>query len=249
MADVVDLLKEYGAPAVAFLSPASGAVLAFSGLIEVPLDLRLILIGMFDLATAACVVLALTPTLVRNIKGFNRQPAKPRFFRPAVVGKILLILVTCVAAVVLLRITLTYHNILLSQTTNAEDARVGTIELVPSHFSTNVTIILSTPQPNVRILDLKLQGCGTDPINTPNIQDPTDFSATIHLYGFKTPQKFCAPYRLSDAADRLTAAVTTTVSNIEVLRDDRMRMYQKHEWFFGGVLCVLALVYFSYRYS
>src|SRR5258708_10131542 len=134
----------------------------------------------------------------------------------------------------------------LSQITDGGDDRVGRIELKPSHFATGVTLVLSTHQPDVRILDLRPQGCGADPINTPNIQDPTDFSATIRLYGFRTSQKFCIPYRLSDRAELLNVAVTPMNSNIEVLRDQRVHEYQEIVCFSGGGLCLLSLVFFSY---
>ena len=122
------------------------------------------------------------------------------------------------------------------------------IELQPSHFPTDLTLILSTPQPDVRILDLRPQGCGDDPINTPNMQDLTDFSAIIYLGRFEPSQRFCISYRLSSRAELLNIAVRTTVSYMEVLSYKRLHDYQKKVYYFGGVLLLFALLFFYCRY-
>lgn|ERR1700682_2800995 len=246
MSNYLDSLKKNWDVAAAVFGFASSSLLTFRSLVDMPLDARLIFIGVFGVIMVAFVVVAVTRAPARGM-GFASQPIKARPSRLAIAGKIVLILLICAVAVFLLQLTVTYHNICFSQTTDSRDVTVGTIEVQPSHFPADLTLILSTPQPDVRILDLHPQGCGDDPINTPNMQDPNDFSAIIHLYRFKTSQKFCLSYHLSDRADRLNIAVTTTVSNIEVLRDDRVRLYRKRVCSFGGALCLIALVFFSYR--
>jgi hypothetical protein len=249
MASMGDRLIAYWKQASAFTTIAASALLTFSGLIDVPLDLRLFLVGVFGATFTVFFVLSLGPASTQGVAGFGVQTPRQRFRRLVIVGKIAVVLLACAVAMGLLHFTLTFHDISLSQTTNERDTRAGTITLVPSHLATDVTMTFATPQPNVHILDLDPQDCGAAPISNPNIQDPTEFSETLHLFGFKTPQRLCIPYRLSDRADRLKAVAIPAVSSIDVLSDGQMESYQMMFFVFGGILCVFALLLFFFRYS
>ncbi len=250
MSDLGDILKKNWDAAAAIVGFTSSALLTFRSLVEMPLDFRLILIGVFGSVMVALLVVTLTRPPARSGAGFTSKeaanPAGPRVVKAA---KIVLILLAGALAVFLLRLTVTYHVIHLNQRADTDPA-VGGIELQPSHFPTDVTINLSTPQPDVRILDWSFKNCraSDDPVDPPNIQNETEFGITIHLYKFKTSQRFCIFYRLSDRAERLT--VNAATPSIEVLRDNRVSAYQKSILlYFGGGLCLFAVVFFSYRCS
>jgi len=237
----------YWKQACTLMSMAASVVLAFSKLLDVPIVLRLGLVAACGGIFTAFIVASIP---VRDrLAGFSGPSTRPRFYWSVVLVKIMLVLIVSAGVVGLLLWTLTFHDIRLSQATNERDARSGTINLVPSHFATDVSVFLSTPQPDVQILSLSPQDCGKAHIGHPNIQDQTEFSATLHLYEFKTPQQLCMLYRLSDRADRLQAIAIPRASNMDVVSDSEMESYQVKFIIFGVILCALDLLWLSFRYS
>jgi hypothetical protein len=75
LADYMDTLKNYWKLGAAVFSFASGAVGTFLKLIDIPLDARLIPIGVFGVIMVGFVVAALTPAPARAINGFKSQVA------------------------------------------------------------------------------------------------------------------------------------------------------------------------------
>jgi len=248
-----DYVKKNWPIAIAVLAAAPSALATYLNLIAMPLLMRLLIICASAFIVVTFVVIALTSIPARGIGGFGSEPAKRHKFGLASACEVVLILAICAGAVYLLTYTVTYHNITLNQTTVRREPTAGMIELRPSYVPADVTLILSTPQPDVRILDVRPQGCGDDPINAVNIQDLNDFSATIRVDEFKQSQKLCVPYRLSGRADHLSIRAKATmketkVSYMEILNNDRIGMYNQRVYVFGGVLCLFALGLFFLRF-
>jgi hypothetical protein len=214
-----------------------------------PLHIRLTVVGAASVAMVNLFAVALSPPPEGMAVGFLSSALRSTSVWP-ITGKFVTVIVACLLAIFLLRTTVMYHNLSLARDLNKSDPNAAEIELRPSNFVTAVTLVLSTPQPDVRILDLKPGSCGEDPIAPlPNMEDPNDFSVTFHLFRFKPLQRLCVDYRLSDVAERLSISATTDLPYVDVLRDDRVSMIYAKIWCFGGILCLLALLLLSYRCS
>jgi hypothetical protein len=248
MANKSDVVIAYVAGISALVTPIANSVLTFSRLIDIPLVLRLVLVSVFGATFTLCVVLMLTAPVDHHVTGFGKNRAKPRFRRFVIFGKMLVVVLACGAVVALFNWTVTFHDMRLSQTVDAQDARAGKVELVPSHFASNVTMTLSTRQPNVKV-KLAPRECGDTPLSSPNIEDQTDFGATYHLFEFKTPQRFCIAYRLLGRAEPPRAVAVPAVANVDVLTDRQVGSFRGISYAFGGILCAGSFLLFCYRYS
>jgi hypothetical protein len=248
MSDFSENLKTSWDIALAVIGAVFAALTTFvRGFADFPLEMRLLTVAAFDIVMVAFVLISLSrsPERPRSYPG-SQPPEKQSSLRVA--GRIFLIVLACAASVLLLQTTLTYHNIRLSRIYDPNDQFAGRIQLFPSHFATDLKLVLSTPQP-VSIVSWRFENCRPgDPLRPPNIRDETDYGATIRLFGFQASQTFCIPYRLSDTANKLELNPESK-PYVEILTDDRVRYYRNRIWYFGGALCLLASLYFSSRSS
>lgn len=249
MPKIWDTLNEMWPGVATLLGAASSALLTFRNLIDMPLNIRLAMVGCTGIVMVALLVVALSPPPERRRAGYIwTSSGRPSV--PGIILKVVLILAACSLAIFLVRETVTYHNLVLSQHFNADDPQSGEVQLQPSHFVTAVTLTFDTHQPDVRILGVEPRDCGEERLaQRPDMKDLSDFSVTFYLTKFRAAQKFCIPYRLSQKADQLHLVATPDLPDVEALSDERVAAHYKLIWYFGGILCLLALLFFSYRCS
>jgi hypothetical protein len=161
----------------------------------------------------------------------------------------LAILVVCAFSVYLFAQTATFHNLRVLQRTDTTNHSVGTIEIRPPHSPANVTLVVWTPQPDVKILQEAPASWNEDDAVDWRMQNETPFGVTLILEDFKSPQVFGIWYRLSGRAEELRVEISVKPAEVRVLRAGELRSYRRLTWIFGGCLCAFGLLYWSHRSS
>ena len=162
----------------------------------------------------------------------------------------MLILIVCAMSVFLLREIATFHNVRVLQTTYLEEPFVGVVEIQPAHRATNLSVSLSTNQTRaIKIVEIAPASWNNqDPVDW-RMQNDTPFGVTLILQDFKSPQVFGIWYKLSTKAQELDVDVRPDPAEVRVIRSAQFQQYQRNILIFGGVLCVVALLFWCYRSS
>ncbi len=214
-------------------------------LAEISLELRFIVVGIVCLGAMlfTAEVLALKR---ESSTGFaSDTPSEPSVF-DKIWRIVLLLVVGCLAAFLLLKIV-TFHNIRIMQRIDRLDSSLGTIEIQPSHRSTELTVTLSTAQEGPKILDKRLGSWNRENEVSWRMKDDSPSGVTLTIFDFVSPKVFGVSYRLSGDAGHLEVAAESVPEGARILRDREAHTFRFWILVFGGGLCVVGLLYWSYR--
>jgi hypothetical protein len=251
MSRFADGIEEHWEILAAFLTTVFGALTAFeSHFAEISLETRFLMAGV-TAGVAALAVAEMSRYGPTRSAGFHLRTKKPpSLSTPWFARRVTAILAMCALGVFLLHETATFHNVRVLDNTPSSDPFVGSIEIQPAHMPTTLTINLSTNQSKaVKIIDKAPASWNDqDPVDW-SMQNDSPYGVTLVLQGFKSPQVFGVWYKLSARAQELHIEVTAEPAEVRVLRAQQLRRYRRNIWIFGGLLCVFALVFWSYRSS
>lgn len=246
-------IKEHWDKIATVIALTSEAAVAFEHhLAEVSLEARFVIVGIAGMAaTLSLAEMIRWNSETPKAAGFNFGPApRGRISAQRVIAAGFIIVTSSTVSMFLLNETTTFHTIRLLQRTDSSDPSVGTLEVQPAHTPADVALTLSTSQVDDVEIEYKAPASWNDqdPVEW-GIKNDSPFGSTITLNDFRSPQVFGCWFRLSKKpADGLKADATAVHhAEIRVLRDEQLRSYRRNIRIFGGVLCVVSLVYWSYR--
>lgn len=247
-----DVIKEHWEKGAVAITLAFELVVAFEHhLAEVSFETRFLMVGFAGLVASLSVAEMLRYEHKPSPVGFHAETTeRPNLSVWSLTFCVVTICAVSAPSVFLLNKTATFHNIRLLQRTLSSDATVGEIEIQPAHRPTNLTVSLSTNQARqIKIVDKAPSSWNRlDPVEW-RMQNETPYGVTLFLQDFKSPQVFGCWYRLSAADGDLEVEVSPSSPEVRVLRTGQLDRYQRNAWIFGGFLCVVALVFWSYRSS
>jgi hypothetical protein len=245
MANLGTLLERPWNLLVGAATTAFALIIGFERLAEISLELRFIFVGIICFGAMLFSAEALA---LKRKSSTGLAPEAPRV--PSAFDKIwrivLLLIVGCAAAFFLLKIV-TFHNIRIMQRIDRLDTSVGTIEIQPSHRSTELTVTLSTPQDGPKILDKRLGSWNRENEVSWRMKDDSPSGVTLTIFDFESPKVFGVSYQLSGDASHLEVAAESVPEGARILRDREVHTFRFWISVFGGGLCIVGLLYWSYR--
>lgn len=246
-----DAIKEHWEKGSAFIAIAFETALAFQkDLAEISLGTRFVIGGLAGLWATLSVTEILRREPRKGSIGFGNkieEVAKNTWWYTA---RVILILVMCAVSVFLLRQIATFHNLLVLQKPYSVDQTAGTVEIQPAHRPSSVTVNLSTSQsPPMKIVYIAPASWNDkDPVQW-QMKNDSPFGVTLILPHFRSPQVFGIWYRLAGDPRQLDVEVIPDPAEVRVIRGGQLDQYRRNIWIFGGVLCLTALLFWSYRSS
>jgi len=249
MANFEEVIKEHWEKGTFLLGAAFEAVVAFEKhFTEISLPARFFLAGLSGAVVVWSIAEMLRRERTRDV-GFQAEKKADGISSHWIVFRATAILAACGFSSFVFAKTATFHNIRVIQTTDINTPSVGMIEIQPPHSPVDLTLIVATPQPGIRILEEAPASWNhEDPVEW-EMQNETPFGVTLTLRDFKSPQVFGIWYRLSGRAEELEVSAIPKAAEVRVLRARELRTIQWLTWIFGGCLCAFGLGYWSYRSS
>jgi len=246
MAKLEALLEKPWNLLVGAVTTALALVMGFEReLAEVSLELRFFIVGFICLCAILFAAEVLALERERSVGFPAGRPNGPSKLN--LIGRgLLLVLVALLATILLLEIV-TYHNIRIIRQVNHSKSSEGTIEIQPSHRSTELTVTVSTPQEGPKILEKRLGSWNKEVEVSWRMKDDSPSGVVLTLSDFVSPKVFGVWYRLSGDAAELEVAVEATPEGTRILRDREIGKLRCWIFAFGGGLCVIGLLYWSYR--
>lgn len=214
---------------LAVLATAGAAVPAFVRLGELPLDARLFTVGFLGLLSVAATAAFLAVNIGNRPAGFGGEPA-PR----GLPRRILTLAFSALIATALLWVTLSYHNLIVSERTDTLK-REQEIEFTAPHTTaTEVAIGLPSGAP---------QTCtpyDPDPSHRPRtiLTWWTTADPRIEIEGFTYPERQGLRCRPALRPEQISVRATPTT--VQVLWPRTLKRYRLRASLYGGLLWLAA---------
>jgi hypothetical protein len=214
-------------------------------LAEVSLELRFIIVGMICVGAMFFVaeVLALKR---KGSTGYVAEAARGPSSLDIIWRGTSLLIVGVLATFLLLKIV-TFHNVRILRRVDRLDSSVGTIEIQPSHRSTELTLTLSTPQDGPKIVDKSFGNWNKENPVSWGMKDESPSGVTLTISDFVSPKLFGVWYRLSGDASHLDVEGESVPEGMRILRHREVQTFRTRIFVFGGGLCAVGLLYWCYR--
>jgi hypothetical protein len=244
MADTTGQVRKNWKTIAAIVGAIFAIIVGFQQrLAEITLEARFFLVGL-----AGILVVTFVARMV-HIGPKSKGTKTSTIRRLLIFGGGLAVLAACTLSLFLLFKTATFHNIRILKRTGVGSSTVGQIEIQPAHRPTTLTLTLSTPQAGPTIVQEAPRDWNDDDRVSWKMQNESPHGVTLILEGFKSPQVFGIWYRMSGDASALEIGADSNPAEVPILRDHQLHAYYLNIKIFGGVLCILGLLYWSWESS